>query len=294
MRALSLGGAFEEGLQIERKVWPRIAALHVGWAGPMSVLHLGAALVLGQSFDAALETLQAERRLDPGLVPFLGLMFSIGVVQSLSATVLRVGLARLFAAGLLGRPQPGLPRLWGWLREQLSPALLVALRLELVLGAALLLLVLAIGAGAGLVTLAAATGSNFVLVLGVGLGVALTGAGVWFALRWALRVCLAPIVFAVEEGSPDQALARSRSLLEEGGTGRLFVALFVSALASAALAQGVAGLFPSEAGALISAVETAIFLFGWLPFEAYFSRVLTLLYLDRRVRTEGLYSPASA
>ncbi|MEM1022239.1 MAG: hypothetical protein AAGJ19_01055 [Myxococcota bacterium] len=294
-RALGFGAALEAGFQIQATAWRWIAALHVAWAAPLSVLHLAVAFAFGQDFEGALRRMAQSQRLDPELLPFVLAMSALAIVQSFSGLVLREGLARGFGAELLGRGPFDTLALFSWLKRSLGGAAMTAFILQLVLLGAFVLGLGAVGLGSAIVGGGAALGSLPLTILGGFLGAVAAFLGLFFAAGWALRACLAPVVHAVEEGTGPDAIARSRVLLREGGTGRIFVVLLGAALGAGALGQGLAilmGAGVEAPGPWLAAARTVAFLFAWLPFEAYFSRVLTLLYFDRRARL-GEFEPAS-
>jgi hypothetical protein len=211
-----------------------------------------------------------------------------GLLSFLSGVVLAGVITAVVGRAVLGQPM-SLGEAWRAVRPLVLRLVGLAVVVSLAVAGVLLLGLLVAGA------LLAAAGPGTLLV---GVPVAVTGAVMAVVLY--VRLALAPSVMVLERASVRDSLRRS-SLLVKGDWWRVFGVLllvlvitsFVSQVlqtpfAARSFLAGFDGEEPADFGALdvvLSSVGSALALAVVAPFGA---AVSALLYVDRRMRAEGL------
>lgn len=212
------------------------------------------------------------------------------IVAALASVVLTGVLTAVVGQAVLGRPM-GLGQAWRAVR----PLLWRLLGLSLLLNLLVVLVILAgVGTAAGLIAVAGVTGG----IVGVPLALAALAAAAWLWVRWSL----APAVLVLERAGVRESLRRSGVLVRTSWW-RVFGVLALTAIIAALITQVLQVpflVFGVGAGALTDGAGTGKGLtlvlvltqvgsgIGQALVRPFSTGVRSLLYVDRRMRAEGL------
>jgi hypothetical protein len=222
----------------------------------------------------------------------------VGVVAALLVTwlggVVATGMLTVSVGESIVDRRIGLAEAWRRVRGRILPLALQGLLVAVVLvGSVTVAVTLAVLLG---VTVSLAAGDAAGVILGVLLSLAAVAAAVWLGIRWSL----APVPLVLERAPVIRSLGRS-SRLVRGTFWRTLGILVLANLLITVIAQivtapvGIAGgivpaLAPGNDTVAVASLAVTYAASSLISVVVYpfLAAVVTLLYIDRRIRTEGL------